>query len=200
MLCVDAGLGSHRPNEHHSRLPSRRYPVNQKYKSRAMQAKRIRYAFAPHTCQYLVQCCCSGKGTFFKHVDIPRSEKMFGSLVVVFPTFHEGGALLLRHRGDGRIIDSGQALAGAANDRPSIGYMAFFSQVEHEVAPVTSGYRVTLTYNLYFDDGGPSPRKTPSRSISFPHDYRIKKGSVKPSKRSLRTQNLWQMVARSHLG
>jgi hypothetical protein len=33
--------------------------------------------------------------------------------------------------------------------------VAFFSDVEHEVALVTSGHRITLTYNLYFDDGGP---------------------------------------------
>jgi hypothetical protein len=81
---------------------------------------------------------------------------MFGSLVVFFPTFHEGGTLHLRRRGHEWIFDSGQALAGAANDRLSIGYVAFFSDIdiEHGVAPVTSGHCVTLTYNLYFDDGG----------------------------------------------
>lgn len=84
---------------------------------------------------------------------------MFGSLVVVFPTFHEGGALLLRHRGHEWIFDSGQALTGAANNQLSIGYVAFFSDIEHEVAPVTSGHRVTLTYNLYFDDRGPVSEK-----------------------------------------
>ena len=78
---------------------------------------------------------------------------MFGSLVVVFPTPHEGGALSLRHHGQEWSFDSGQALA--AVDKPTIGYVAFFSDIEHEVAPVTSGHRITLTYNLYFDDGGP---------------------------------------------
>ena len=78
---------------------------------------------------------------------------MFGSLVVVFPTPHEGGALLLRHRGREWIFDSGKALA--AVEQPTIGYVAFFGDIEHEVAPVTSGHRITLTYNLYFDDGGP---------------------------------------------
>jgi hypothetical protein len=78
---------------------------------------------------------------------------MFGSLVIVFPTPHEGGALLLRHRGQEWIFDSDQALA--AKRQPSIGYVAFFSNVENEVAPVISGHRITLTYNLYFDDGGP---------------------------------------------
>jgi hypothetical protein len=74
---------------------------------------------------------------------------MFGSLVIVFPTPHEGGALLLRHRGREWTFDSGKALA--TKEEPSIGYVAFFSDIEHEVAPVVSGHRVTLTYNLYFD-------------------------------------------------
>ena len=109
---------------------------------------------------HMILCCCPGKGSFFKsHVDTPRGKKMFGSLVVVFPTPHEGGALFLRHRGHEWIFDSGEVLA--AEDQPSIGYVAFFSDIEHEVAPVTSGYRITLTYNLYFDDEGPISANSP---------------------------------------
>jgi hypothetical protein len=78
---------------------------------------------------------------------------MFGSLVIVFPTPHEGGALLLRHRGREWTFDSGKALA--TKEEPSIGYAAFFSDIEHEVAPVISGHRITLTYNLYFDEDDP---------------------------------------------
>ncbi|KAH9886959.1 hypothetical protein C8Q73DRAFT_266812 [Cubamyces lactineus] len=121
-----------------------------------------------------------GPQSFFKaHVDTPRSELMFGSLVIVFPTPHDGGALVLRDDSDGAknednnastpdgggdsaskakevsaagrrewTIDSGKLLARCA--RPSIAYVAFFSDVEHEVLPVVSGYRVTLTYNLYY--------------------------------------------------
>jgi hypothetical protein len=93
---------------------------------------------------------------------------MFGSLVIVFPSPHEGGALLLRHRGQEWTFDSGEALA-AANDQPSIGYVAFFSDIEHEVTPVTSGHRITLTYNLYFDDGGPvSPNDAVSEHLISP--------------------------------
>jgi len=108
-----------------------------------------------------------GKGSFFKaHVDTPRGETMFGSLVVVFPTPHEGGALLLRHRGHEWMFDSGRELA--ASHQPSIGYVAFFSDVEHEVAPVISGHRVTLTYNLYFDnDRGPSSKDPVSEHLSL---------------------------------
>ncbi len=80
---------------------------------------------------------------------------MFGSLVIVFPTPHEGGALLLRQL--------------AAEHQPTIGYVAFFSDIEHEVAPVVSGHRITLTYNLYFDDDGPiSANDTASDNRSPP--------------------------------
>ena len=75
---------------------------------------------------------------------------MFESLLVTFPTRHEGGALLLRHRGQEWTFDPASVLAAA--QPPSIAYAAFFSDIEHEVVPVTSGHRVTLTYNLYFDD------------------------------------------------
>ena len=106
---------------------------------------------------------CTGQDAFFKaHVDTPRSELMFGSLVIVFPTPHEGGALKLRApasgHGDGDsdssdttsewTFDSSVLLA--QQDRPSIAYVAFFSDVEHEVMPVTSGHRITITYNLYY--------------------------------------------------
>ncbi|KAM5536282.1 hypothetical protein V8D89_010059 [Ganoderma adspersum] len=101
-----------------------------------------------------------GQDAFFKaHVDTPRSELMFGSLVIVFPTPHEGGAIKLRapEHGEGEgetrsewTFDSSALLAQQPEDRPSIAYVAFFSDVEHEVMPVTSGHRVTITYNLYY--------------------------------------------------
>ena len=125
---------------------------------------------------------------------------MFGSLVVVFPTFHEGGALLLRHHGHEWIFDSGQVLAGAANDQPSISYVAFFSDIEREVAPVTSGHRVTLTYNLYFDDGGPVSEKDAISEHLLPLQLPNQEGFHEAFKRYLRTQNSWQRVARLHSG
>ena len=86
---------------------------------------------------------------------------MFGSLVIVFPTPHEGGALKLRAPGryEGETLewtfDSSALLA--EQEKPSIAYVAFFSDVEHEVMPVTSGHRVTITYNLYYAVNKPEP-------------------------------------------
>ncbi|KAL1734157.1 hypothetical protein EV714DRAFT_202946 [Schizophyllum commune] len=99
-----------------------------------------------------------GQDSFFKaHKDTPRSDTMFGSLVVVFPTPHEGGALILRENGKEWTFDS--AAEVLASGSPKIGYVAFFSDVEHEVTRVTSGYRVTLTYNLYFNAKSSEPAR-----------------------------------------
>ncbi|KZV90438.1 hypothetical protein EXIGLDRAFT_616972, partial [Exidia glandulosa HHB12029] len=92
-----------------------------------------------------------GPGSFFKaHKDTPRGEDMFGSLVLNFPTKHEGGALVLRHDGREHVHD---ASAAAYTSSEQVSWVAFYSDVEHEVLPVKSGHRITLTYNLYFTEG-----------------------------------------------
>ena len=85
---------------------------------------------------------------------------MFGSLVCLLPSAHEGGNLLFRHRNYQFMFD-GQALHQEAPPA-SIAWVAFFGDVEHEVALVTSGHRITITFNLYFDSnfGGPVSQAT----------------------------------------
>ncbi|KDR77464.1 hypothetical protein GALMADRAFT_119596 [Galerina marginata CBS 339.88] len=98
-----------------------------------------------------------GLGSFFKsHVDTPRSDTMFGSLVVVLPITHEGGSLICRHRGEECEFDTAKAVM--SENSPQVAFVAFFSDVEHEVSKVISGYRVTLTYNLYFVDRSAAPK------------------------------------------
>ncbi|KAI0669336.1 hypothetical protein C8Q78DRAFT_977857 [Trametes maxima] len=94
-----------------------------------------------------------GRGSFFKaHQDTPRSSTMFASLVLVFPTQHSGGTLRIKYAGHEYSFDAAAALSGISASEPRIAYIAFFSDVEHEVVPVTSGHRVTLTYNLHYAD------------------------------------------------
>ncbi|KAF2847448.1 hypothetical protein T440DRAFT_520817 [Plenodomus tracheiphilus IPT5] len=80
---------------------------------------------------------------FFKpHVDTPRSDLQFGSLVVYLPCAHEGGQLVVRHRGQAITFNW-------SNNSKAIQWAAFYSDCEHEVLEVVSGHRITLTYNLY---------------------------------------------------
>jgi hypothetical protein len=105
-----------------------------------------------HTCvRFVYLKYCSGQGAFFKpHKDTPRSSNMFGSLVIVFPTQHEGGSLKFRHGRYEWTFDSAAMVTGQRD--PTIAFAAFYSDIEHEVTPITSGHRVTLTYNLYFSE------------------------------------------------
>ncbi|KAF7359634.1 Fe2OG dioxygenase domain-containing protein [Mycena venus] len=93
-----------------------------------------------------------GPGSFFKaHRDTPRGEDMIGSLVVIFPTEHTGGELTLEHDGTNWTFDAAAKLSEAKSSS-SLAYIAFYSDVTHAVEPVRTGYRVTLTYNLFLSD------------------------------------------------
>lgn len=77
---------------------------------------------------------------------------MFGSLVIIFPTAHEGGTLRLTQKDEQWDFDAPSMLKASTPDAPCVAWVAFYSNVTHEVLPVTSGARITLTYNLYFKD------------------------------------------------
>jgi len=114
-----------------------------------------RWLVLSHACAHL------DKDSFFKaHKDTPRGTDMFGSLVVIYPTAHEGGELVLRHEDREWKFDA-KSLASLSYPT-SLAYVAFYSDIEHEVMKVTSGCRVTVTYNLYLVDPISSPHMTPN--------------------------------------
>ncbi|KAF2014657.1 hypothetical protein BU24DRAFT_349125 [Aaosphaeria arxii CBS 175.79] len=100
---------------------------------------------------YKLNVYAAPSGFFKAHVDTPRSEQQFGSLVVSLPCRHEGGQLAVRHAGHSTTFDWGNA--SQQNDEACIQWAAFYSDCEHEVLEVTSGHRITLTYNLYYAPG-----------------------------------------------
>ncbi len=85
-----------------------------------------------------------GPGQFFAtHQDSERADDMVASLVVVLPSAHRGGAVVVEHRG------KKVSLRGAA-ERTEVALLAFYADCRHQVAAVTSGYRVVLTYHLVY--------------------------------------------------
>ena len=67
---------------------------------------------------------------------------MFGTLVIVLPSEHSGGELVVRH-------GSEEVTLSLDNDETSqIRFAAFYADCEHEVKPITGGNRVCLVYNL----------------------------------------------------
>ena len=82
-------------------------------------------------------------GHFLPHTDTEKIPHMFATLVIALPSKHNGGELLVRHAGE-------EVKVQFDSTTKDFQHAAFFSDCEHEVKPVTSGYRVCLTYNIAF--------------------------------------------------
>ena len=95
---------------------------------------------------YKMNICATGG--YFKARTTYSSREMFGTLVVCLPTQFSGGELVLRHLGKEVKYDWSSS---ASDPLRCICWAAFFSNIEHEVVPVTEGFQVTLTYILYYD-------------------------------------------------
>ncbi|MGW6263163.1 2OG-Fe(II) oxygenase [Streptomyces sp. NPDC055085] len=81
-----------------------------------------------------------GKGQFFlPHQDSEKDDSMVGTLVVSLPSHHTGGELVVSHA-DRSVVHQAS--------RETLTFAAFYADCLHEVKPVKSGYRVTLTMNL----------------------------------------------------
>ncbi|KAG4073583.1 hypothetical protein HA402_000807 [Bradysia odoriphaga] len=87
-------------------------------------------------------------GSFLKRLcDSEMDENMFGTLVVQLPSKFKGGQLVVRHEGRTKIFDF-SSMAGSTNNTFSTFFAAFYRDCEHEILPITEGYRLCLMYNL----------------------------------------------------
>lgn len=64
------------------------------------------------------------------------------TLVISLPSKHQGGDVYLSHEGEDRILQT------APLSDTDFQYLCWFTDVVHEIKPVTSGIRLVLTYNL----------------------------------------------------
>ena len=82
-------------------------------------------------------------GQFFApHQDSEKADAMIGTLVVTLPSASKGGVLVVEHAGRTATYRSSKEL---------LSFVAFYADCRHQVRPVTSGYRVVLTYNLLLE-------------------------------------------------
>lgn len=84
------------------------------------------------------------KGDFFlPHKDSEKEPGMFGTLIIGLPSKHTGGELIVKFDGCIETIDFSDPV-----NSYQIPFAAFYADCEHEIRPITSGYRVCLVYNL----------------------------------------------------
>lgn len=79
---------------------------------------------------------------FAKHQDTEKLDGMVATLVMVLPSPHIGGALVVEHYGEKKEFRSENISS------ENIKFIAFYSDCYHEVQKVLDGYRVVVTYNL----------------------------------------------------
>ncbi|MFF3729960.1 2OG-Fe(II) oxygenase [Streptomyces sp. NPDC002476] len=102
-----------------------------------------------------------GKGQFFlPHQDSEKDDSMVGTLVVSLPSHHTGGELVVEH--------AGRSVTHRAS-REQLTFVAFYADCHHEVKPVTSGYRVTLTMNLLAERVRPTGENTDGPVADLAH-------------------------------
>jgi len=85
---------------------------------------------------------------FLPHKDSEKEKGMFGTLIVGLPAKHTGGELIVKFDGKAETIDF-----SGPSSQYKIPFAAFYADCEHEIKPVTSGYRVCLIYNLVQEKG-----------------------------------------------
>lgn len=84
-----------------------------------------------------------GKGQFFlPHQDSEKHDAMVGTLVVSLPSAHSGGELVIDHSGETRSYRA---------SKEELTLVAFYADCRHQVTPVKTGYRLTITFNLLAD-------------------------------------------------
>lgn len=104
-------------------------------------------------------------GSFFvSHRDTEKAPGMFATLVLVLPSLHSGGELVIRHLGREVVLDP------RPEESSEIGFAAFYADCVHEVRPVVTGCRLALVYNLCF----PGKR----RRLPKAPDYRVEQTRV----------------------
>jgi hypothetical protein len=76
---------------------------------------------------------------FLPHQDSEKDDSMVGTLVVTLPSSYTGGDLMVGHNEEWKAHQGSKTV---------LSLVAFYADCRHEVLPVKSGYRITLTYNL----------------------------------------------------
>jgi hypothetical protein len=94
-----------------------------------------------------------GPGQLFKpHQDTEKYPGMVATLVLVWPSPHIGGELIVRH-GSAQVHFASQHL-----NTDTIRWFAFYADCRHEVLPVAEGWRVVLGFDLVLPAQNASPR------------------------------------------
>ncbi len=122
--------------------------INQKKLNQMLSYMREQLGLADDTIlkPHLHNLLIYGPGQFFKpHQDSEKLEGMVATLVIILPSPHIGGDLIVQHKQHSSCFESESIMP------ISLKCAAFYADCQHEVKSVKQGYRIALTYNLVLE-------------------------------------------------
>ncbi|KAG1735486.1 hypothetical protein EDD22DRAFT_787695, partial [Suillus occidentalis] len=89
-------------------------------------------------------------GHFDWHRDSTHSDAHHGTVLVALNTDWEGGDLMLRHQGVETVVNMHPTISHSkkSGDQLQPVVVAFYTDTEHKVMPVTKGTRLVLQYDV----------------------------------------------------
>jgi hypothetical protein len=87
---------------------------------------------------------------------------MFATIVVVLPSAFQGGEVHVSHAGTTKILNVSQASGFDTS------ILAWYTDIMHEVKPITAGYRLALSYNLIHTSPNIPPPALPEQMNMLP--------------------------------
>jgi hypothetical protein len=109
----------------------------------ALMAEVARGLGLPELEAHLHNLLVYSPGQFFKpHQDTEKHPGMVATLVLVWPSAHIGGELLVR------LGDEGARFVSQHLQASALRWFAFYADCKHEVLPIAEGWRIVLTFDL----------------------------------------------------
>ncbi|EPQ57749.1 hypothetical protein GLOTRDRAFT_56168, partial [Gloeophyllum trabeum ATCC 11539] len=112
---------------------------------------------------------------FLPHKDTEKAPGMFATVVIVLPSQFTGGEVHVSHGSLSKVLDC------SATSGYETTILSWYTDVTHEVKPITSGYRLALAYNLMHTTTavGPALPSTDATADSLRHILRSWKHNQK---------------------
>ncbi|GJE87377.1 hypothetical protein PsYK624_034600 [Phanerochaete sordida] len=97
---------------------------------------------------------------FLPHLDTEKADGMFATIIIVLPSHFTGGAAHLSFGELSTVYDC------SPKSQLETSVMAWYTDVTHEIKPITSGHRLALSYNLLHTTSSLRPALHPQNSVA----------------------------------
>jgi hypothetical protein len=118
-------------------------------------------SFLPHQ-EYVASAFYVTGSLSLSHVFLTSTEKvkgMFATIVVVLPSQFAGGSAHLSHGSDSVILDC------SLDSLYKTSVLAWYTDIMHEIKPITSGFRLAISYNLIHTSNSLKPTLLSSQTL-----------------------------------